>query len=95
MSKHPFTLTGSAGLPLRGDVCLPADPSLDPLPVVLAIHGFKGFRRWGFWSAMADAFADRGCAFVGFDMTHNGVGEGGLDFDEEDLFEANSWPRWI
>lgn len=92
MESHPFVLQGSAGMPVRADVHLP-DGDAEGLPVVIAVHGFKGFRKWGFWPAMARAFTAAGMAFVGFDMSHNGVGEGGLEFDQEALFEANTWAR--
>ena len=92
MSIHPFTLTGSGGAPIRGDLWLP-DHVAASAPVVVGIHGFKGFRRWGFWPPIATAMNAAGFAFVGFDMSHNGVGVGGLDFDEPDLFETNTWER--
>jgi len=63
------------------------------VPCVVAVHGFKGFRRWGFWPAMADRFTAAGLGFVGFDMSHNGVGPAGLQFDQEDLFERNTFGR--
>jgi pimeloyl-ACP methyl ester carboxylesterase len=81
---QPFTLTGSGGKPIRGDVWLP-DHLRAPAPVVIGIHGFKGFRRWGFWPAIASFLNREGFVFVGFDMSHNGVGEGGLECEEEDL----------
>jgi pimeloyl-ACP methyl ester carboxylesterase len=92
MSVHPFELEGAAGAPIRGDVWLP-DHVRGPAPVVVGLHGFKGFRRWGFWPAIGAAMNAAGFAFVGFDMSHNGVGPDGLEFDEPDLFEANTWAR--
>jgi dipeptidyl aminopeptidase/acylaminoacyl peptidase len=92
MSVHPFMLTGSGGQPIRGDVWLP-DHVADAAPVVVGIHGFKGFRRWGFWPAIGTSLNRGGFAFANFDMSHNGVGVGGLDFDEPDLFERNTWAR--
>jgi alpha-beta hydrolase superfamily lysophospholipase len=61
--------------------------------VVVAVHGFKGFRHWGFWPILADAFTAAGLAFVRYDASHNGVGPGGLEFDEEQLFERNTFGR--
>jgi len=83
---------GSSGRPIRGDAWLP-DHVAGPAPVVVGIHGFKGFRRWGFWPAVGASLNAAGFVFVGFDMSHNGVGAGGLEFDEEALFEANTWAR--
>ncbi len=93
MRTSSFEIEGSGGLPIRGDVRLPDAAAEAPLPVVVLVHGFKGFRRWGFWGAISEALVDAGLGVVGFDMSHNGVGPGGLDFDEEALFEANTWGR--
>jgi pimeloyl-ACP methyl ester carboxylesterase len=92
MSVHTFELAGSGGAPIRGDVWLP-DHVRAAAPAVVGIHGFKGFRRWGFWPAIAASMNEAGFAFVGFDMSHNGVGAGGLDLDEPERFEANTWAR--
>jgi pimeloyl-ACP methyl ester carboxylesterase len=92
MSIHPFTLDGSGGAPIRGDVWLP-DHVAGAAPVVVGVHGFKGFRRWGFWPPIGTSLNEHGFAFVHFDMSHNGVAAGGLDFDEPHLFERNTWKR--
>lgn len=89
MQVHDFTLHGSDDRPLRGALHLPDDAT--GVPVIVCVHGFKGFRRWGFWPAITDALVSAGYAVVTFDMSHNGVGEGGLEFDEEELFERNTW----
>ena len=60
---------------------------------MVGLHGFKGFRNWGFWPYIAVGLASRGIACVRFDMTHNGVGANGLEFDEEQLFELNTFQR--
>ena len=88
---RPFEIAGSGGLPVRGDVHVPAGRG--PHPVVVGVHGFKGFRRWGFWPYIAAGLAERGIACVRYDASHNGVGAGGLDFDEPHLFERNTWGR--
>jgi len=91
MSVFPFTIAGSDGLPIRGDVHVPNGDG--PHPVVVGIHGFKGFRNWGFWPHIAQGLADAGIACIRFDLSHNGVGENGEVFDEKDLFEANTMTR--
>jgi cephalosporin-C deacetylase-like acetyl esterase len=92
MSVHAFELVGAGGASVRGDVWLP-DHVEAPAPVVVGVHGFKGFRRWGFWPAIGTSLNRDGFAFVGFDMSHNGVGVSGLEFDEPERFEANTWAR--
>jgi len=44
-----------------------------PKPVILFIHGFKGFKDWGYFNLMADLFAQAGFLFVKFNLSHNGT----------------------
>lgn len=90
MSLHPFKIAGFEGLPVHGDVWLP-EHAAAAAPVVVGVHGFKGFRRWGFWPAIGARLNAAGFAFVGFDTSHNGVGDTGDVFDQPELFEKNTW----
>ena len=76
---------------MRGDVHVPEGQRR--FPVVVGAHGFKGFRNWGFWPHIAERLAARGLACLRFDLSHNGVGANGFEFDEEDLFELNTFRR--
>lgn len=42
-------------------------------PVVIFSHGFKGFKDWGAFNLVADAFAEAGLVFVKFSFSHNGT----------------------
>lgn len=44
-----------------------------PLPAVLLLHGFKGFRNWGFFPFAAQALAARGAIAVRMDTSLNGM----------------------
>jgi pimeloyl-ACP methyl ester carboxylesterase len=44
-----------------------------PKPLVLFIHGFKGFKDWGHFPALAKHFAHNGFVFVKFNFSHNGT----------------------
>ncbi|MCH2080928.1 alpha/beta hydrolase fold domain-containing protein [Kordia sp.] len=44
-----------------------------PLSTVLFVHGFKGFKDWGMWDAIARYFANAGFLFVKFNFSHNGT----------------------
>jgi len=90
MSVRSFQVTGAEGARIRGDLWLP-DHVTSAAPVVVGIHGFKGFRRWGFWPPIGAALNAAGFAFASFDMSHNGVGADGLVFDEPERFERNTW----
>lgn len=44
-----------------------------PKPVVVFSHGFKGFKDWGHFNLVAEAFAQAGFVFVKFNFSHNGT----------------------
>lgn len=61
------------------------------LPLIIFVHGFKGFKDWGGFPYMMEKFAEAGFAAVSFNMTHNGVSdESPMDFTRLDLFAENT-----
>jgi dipeptidyl aminopeptidase/acylaminoacyl peptidase len=94
LSSVQFRLIGAEGEPIRGHLHLPIGPDSAPAavapPVVVFVHGFKGFQDWGPWSAICERFASAGIAAVRFDLSHNGVGPDGVDFSALDKFERNT-----
>ncbi|HET7229350.1 MAG TPA: alpha/beta fold hydrolase [Longimicrobium sp.] len=78
------------GPPVRGDVRVAEGGK--PKTAVVIVHGFKGFRKFGAWSALARALALRGHAAVTFDFSHNGIDEAG-EFSRLDLFRLNTHSR--
>jgi dienelactone hydrolase len=59
--------------------------------VVLVLHGFKGFRNWGFLPWLSARIADRGMVAITPDFSHNGTGPDGAAYPRKDLFEASTW----
>ncbi len=59
--------------------------------VLLLMHGFKGFKDWGFFPYVAETLSDVGFDVVRFNSSHNGVGLGDdrTDFTRLDLFRQN------
>ncbi|CAN5410380.1 hypothetical protein BH10BAC6_BH10BAC6_03870 [soil metagenome] len=50
------------------------DPGSDrPLPAVLLLHGFKGFRNWGFFPIAAQVLASHGMIALRADTSLNGM----------------------
>ena len=43
------------------------------LPLIIFVHGYKGYKDWGAWELMAEKFANAGFYFVKFNMSHNGT----------------------
>jgi len=37
------------------------------------VHGFKGFKDWGFVPYIGETFASKGFAFLTFNFSHNGI----------------------
>ncbi len=87
-SQHE--LTASSGLPLRLDLRHPADRAR-MVGVVVFVHGFKGFKDWGFFPYSGRWMAERGWAAVTFDFSCNGIGERPGRFDRLDLFQQNTY----
>lgn len=90
-STEPFTIDSVEGLPIRGVIQLPAEPHA----LVVLVHGFKGFREWGFFPWLAERFVASGCGVCRFDFSRNGVGAAGDEFDELDLFEDDTYSTEI
>lgn len=42
-------------------------------PTIIFIHGFNGFKDWGHFDLIADAFAMAGFTFIKFNLSHNGT----------------------
>ncbi len=43
------------------------------LPLVIFVHGYKGYKDWGAWDLMGEKFAEAGFFFVKFNFSHNGT----------------------
>jgi len=43
------------------------------LPLVVFVHGYKGYKDWGAWNIMAEKFGEAGFFFVKFNFSHNGT----------------------
>lgn len=84
----PFQKEVRPGEYLRGDVRSPATRGDSAIVVV---HGFKGFKDWGFFPCLCDRLAGAGHTVVSFNVSRNGVGESFEDFTELDRFGANTF----
>ncbi len=58
---------------------------------LIFIHGFKGFKDWGFGPYIGDYFAKKGFFVITFNFSHNGIGEGKTEFIELDKFAENTF----
>lgn len=84
----PFAIPGADGGPLRGDVR--TQNLSDARPAVLILHGFKGFKDWGFFPHIADRLARSGLTAVTFNFSGSGVGPDSTSFSEPERFRRST-----
>lgn len=58
---------------------------------LIFVHGFKGFKDWGFGPYMGDFFGKSGFFVLTFNFSHNGIGENHFEFTELDKFAKNTF----
>ncbi|MDZ7605021.1 MAG: prolyl oligopeptidase family serine peptidase [Cyclobacteriaceae bacterium] len=72
MNTHNISLVSlHSQRPFMADARYKSDGN--PKPVVIFNHGFKGFKDWGPFPLVADAFAQAGFVFIKVNFSHNGV----------------------
>lgn len=69
--KNDFSLNGADGKLIIGDITL--DEKNPSTPVILFVHGFKGFKDWGAHNLVARYFASNGFRYIKFNLSHSGV----------------------
>ena len=69
--QNDFSLSGSDGKLIIGDITF--DEKNPNTPIVLFVHGFKGFKDWGAHNLVARYFAANGYRYVKFNLSHSGV----------------------
>lgn len=63
-----------------------------PKPVVIFVHGFKGFKDWGHFNAVAKTFVEAGFVFVKFNFSYNGTTtQNPIVFDDLEAFGNNNY----
>lgn len=69
--QNDFSLSGFDGKLITGDITF--DDKNPNTPIVLFVHGFKGFKDWGAHHLVARHFAANGFRYIKFNLSHNGV----------------------
>ncbi len=62
---------------------------------IIFVHGFKGFKDWGFGPYLANYFANHGNFVITFNFSHNGVGDSKTKFKELDKFANNTYSKEV
>jgi alpha-beta hydrolase superfamily lysophospholipase len=74
-------------LDIRGEL----DAGDRPRALVIIIHGFKGFKDWGFFPWTAQRLMQHRLAVCRFNMSRSGIGDDPESFDRLDLFEHDTY----
>ncbi|TYA74301.1 alpha/beta hydrolase family protein [Seonamhaeicola marinus] len=92
MKKQDFVINGKHNKPIVIDVTYLETNTNQP--VIIFCHGYKGFKDWGAWNLMAEAFAQAGFFFVKFNFSHNGgTVEQPIDFPDLEAFGNNNYTK--
>lgn len=73
---------------IRGTIFYNSKPN--NLPAIFIVHGFKGFKDWGYVPFFAQELADNGFFVVTFNFSHNGIGDNPFEFTEFEKFSNNT-----
>ncbi|MBK6264136.1 alpha/beta fold hydrolase [Marivirga sp. S37H4] len=61
-------------------------------PLILFVHGFKGFKDWGVFNLLSEAYARKGFIFMKINLSHNGTTpEQPVDFVDLEAFGNNNF----
>ena len=86
-----FILSSAENLPIRGNLVVPDRAEA----LVVVVHGFKGFKDWGFFPWLADHLATHRLAVCRFNMSRSGIGENPETFERLDLFADDTYSTQI
>lgn len=90
--QQTFIIPGSGSKPILADLTYENDNKNAPL--VIFVHGFKGFKDWGTHNMVAEYFTERGFRYLKFNFSHNGTTpENPLEFSDLGLFSDNTFTK--
>lgn len=82
-----FTIDSDEGLPIRGNLEVPEKARA----LVVIVHGFKGFKDWGFFPWLSQVMQRQRIGVCRFNMSRSGIGDDPESFDRLDLFEHDTY----
>ncbi len=92
MNKN-HTITSSLGGKIS--VTTFGNQNISQKKCIILVHGFKGFKDWGYAPYFGKTFAEKGYFVITFNFSHNGIGENNLEFTELEKFANNTFTREI
>lgn len=92
ITRQSFTIEGAEGKTILMDLHFKTGQETQPL--VLFVHGFKGFKDWGAYNLVAEYFARQGFRFLKFNFSHNGTcPENPTEFSDPIAFGDNTFSK--
>ncbi|WP_316805166.1 alpha/beta hydrolase [Pedobacter nototheniae] len=85
IKQNKFSLSGANGKLIIGDIT--QEDNGTKKPVILFVHGFKGFKDWGAHNLVARYFAANGFCYIKFNLSHSGVPAA----DPKDVSDLNAF----
>jgi len=64
--------------------------NINKAPCLILVHGFKGFKDWGFFPFTAEQLLENGYCVISFNFSHNGVDKSGSDLFDVKSFAKNT-----
>lgn len=83
-----FEISSKENLPIKSDLLL--TDSNEKKPIVIVVHGFKSFRRWGFNPFLLQKFNEAGFNSLAFDFSRNGIADEEKMLYDVDIFRKNT-----
>ncbi|WP_372633523.1 alpha/beta hydrolase family protein [Fodinibius sp.] len=85
--KQSGSIPSTENLPIYYDLYTPEEAKEEQsLPLILFLHGFKGFKDWGAFPEACASLSSAGFAVLAMNFSLNGVGKSMTEFDQLDLF---------
>jgi len=77
--------------PILIDYHVPEQRTNSQTPIIVFLHGFKGFKDWGAFDQMAQIWTQKGFLVFKVSFSHNGTtSEKPLDFEDLEAFGQNT-----
>lgn len=87
-------IKGASGKTILLDLFIPKGNKRFPLLVL--VHGFKGFKDWGHFNWLAEQFIKYDIAFCKFNFSHSGVNpENPVDINDFETFGQNNYSKEV
>lgn len=86
-------IQSTENVPIRYDLYSPISRNGLRFPVIIFLHGFKGFKDWGPFPDACEELALAGFGVVAMNFSLNGIGEKKTEFTELDLFERETFSQ--